>query len=133
MHPFHDCAEGAQGELGDFEELLSERDADDRDAQGHPEQEIDQRQLQPADQEPHHVQQERHRPALIADFLPERVQGDARQLEALQADRNPDDRHAPHAARQHPPERAEKPAADDPQDVEDDTHEQRPPYCVAGR
>lgn len=114
MRALYDCAERAQGELGDLEELFAIRDADDCDAQDQAEQEIAQRQLHPADHKPYHVQQERHSSALIAYFLSEWVQGDARQLEALQADRNPDDRHAPQAARQHPTEPAEKPAANDP-------------------
>ena len=127
MYTLYDCAEGAQGKLGDLEKLLAKRDADDCDAQDQAEQKITQRQRHPADHKPYHVQQERHRPALIAYFLPEWVQGDARQLEALQTDRNTDDGHAPQAASQHPTEPAEKPAANYPEDVEKDAHKWRPP------
>ena len=74
MHPFHDSAKRTQGELGDLEELLPERDSYNGDTQHQTKQEIDQGQLQPTDQEPRDVQQERDGSAFIADLLAEWIQ-----------------------------------------------------------
>ena len=45
MHPFHDSAKRTQGELGDLEELLPERDSYNGDTQNQTKQKIDQGQL----------------------------------------------------------------------------------------
>ena len=74
MHPFNDSAERTQRKLGDLEELFPEWDPYNCEAQEQPKQEIDQCQLQSADQEPCDVQQKRDRSAFIADFLAKWVQ-----------------------------------------------------------
>ena len=74
MHPFHDSAKRTQGELGDLEELLPERDSYNGDTQNQTKQKIDQGQLQPTDQEPHDVQQKRDGSAYKADFLAKWIQ-----------------------------------------------------------
>ena len=85
-----------EGQLGDLEVLLSPRYADNSDAEDHTNERVGDRHLDPAEDDPQDIQKERDRAAVfIHDLLAKRIQGNARKLEALQTDRDPDDRYAP--------------------------------------
>ena len=107
-------AEGRERELRELEALQAEGNTDDRDAPQQPEDRVQQRHLQPSEQKPEDVDQKRPDAALIGDRPAERSERKLSELEALDADGDPDDGDAP----QHPPEdprqSAEDPAENEP-------------------
>ncbi len=84
MNPCYNSAEGAQGKTCDFEKLFPERNSNDRDAKDQAKQKVRQSQRPSAHQKPHDIQEKRDWLAFVMDFLAKRIQGDTRQLEALQ-------------------------------------------------
>ena len=83
-------SEWVQSELRDLENLFPKRDPDNRDAQDKSQEEVAKGQQPSAYKKPDDVQKERYRFPFVTDFLAERVQGNAGQLEALQTDGNAD-------------------------------------------
>ena len=99
----HDrCSEGSERKTCEFEELFAERDTDDRDAPENTAKEIPNSQYEAAENNPKHIQQKRTGTALIFYFLSERIQGQTGKLEALQSDRDADDRNTPENTRDQP-------------------------------
>ena len=87
-------SERRQSELRDFEELLSKRNADDRDAPDQTEQEVADRHLDSEKDQPKDIQKQRYGAAAEYDILSERKKRHARKFEALFSERNTDDRYA---------------------------------------
>ncbi len=99
----HDrCSEGSERESCKLKELPAEGDPDDRDAPENTAKEIPNSQYEAAENNPKHIQQKRTGTALIFYFLAERIQGQAGKLEALQSDRDADDRNTPENTRDQP-------------------------------
>ena len=98
----HPRAERGQGELGDFEKLLSEGDADDRDAQNKADGGVFDGERNAADEKPEDVQNRRARAAAVDNLFAERPERQRGEFETLQPDGDADDRDAPDAARQNP-------------------------------
>ena len=115
MCSYYNSPEWAQGELRDLEKLFSKRNPDNGDAQDKSQEEVAKSQQPPAYKKPDDVQKERNRFPFVTDFLAERVQGNAGQLEALQSDRNADNGDAPQAAGKKPSKSTDESAEDDPE------------------
>lgn len=91
-------AERHECQLGEFEALYSERNADDRNAEHHADSGCGERDFDAAEKNPEHVEQQRCRPCAVADFLPEREERQCREFEALHPDGDADDGQAPQYA-----------------------------------
>ena len=88
-------AERHQCELGEFEALLSERDSDDGDAQDKPHDCCRDGELDSPENEPQDIDKQGKRTASVHHALPEWRKHQSRHFEALETDRNSDDRDAP--------------------------------------
>ena len=119
MGSYYNGSEWTQRQLRDLEKLFSKRDSDNRDAQDKSQEEVAKSQQPPAYKKPDDVQKERYRFPFVTDFLAERVQGNAGQLEALQTDGNADNGDAPHAAGKKPSKSTDESSKDDPENISD--------------
>ena len=122
MGSYYNGSEWTQRQLRDLEKLFSKWDSDNRDAQDNAQEEVAKSQQPSAYKEPDDVQKERNRFPFVTDFLAERVQGNAGQLEALQTDGNADNGDAPQAAGKKPPKSTNESAEDDPEYISYKSH-----------
>ena len=113
MGSYYNGSEWTQRQLRDLEKLFSKWDSDNRDAQDKSQEEVAKSQQPPAYKKPDDVQKERYRFPFVTDFLAERVQGNAGQLEALQTDGNADNGDAPQAAGKKPSKSTDESSKDD--------------------
>src|SRR5579883_1595906 len=118
--------EREEGEARELPVLDREGDPDDRDRTERGEDHVRERDPDSSHEEPDHVHDEREPGAelvLRPDRAPERNEPDDRELHALNAERDPDDRAAEEEAREQILEEDRETAAEeDPEDVSEETH-----------
>ena len=119
--PYYFRAERHQGELCQLEVLESEGDADNGDAENQTDAQMFDRQRHAGENDPQDIHDQRNRAGTPHDFLPERTAGQFRKLEALHADRNADDGHAPQQSADKPRQSAEKSAENKPYKIAENT------------
>ena len=88
--------------------MLSDRNAENRDAPETAENAVSDRHLKAKENDPDQVDEEGKASAAIHNFFPKREKGEACKFEALQANRYADDGDAPKAAGQHPRKTADQ-------------------------
>lgn len=106
--------EGRERQLRNFEKLLSEGDPHDGDAPENAETQVPERHPEAEEDQPDHIGQRGDCPAAVSDILPERAEGQGRELEALFSVGDPDDAEAPEDPGEHPAKAADKAAENEP-------------------
>lgn len=89
------CAERHQREFGKFKALLSERDPDESDAKDKPRDRCRSGELDPSENEPQDIDKHGKRTATVHHALSEWSKHQPRHFEALETDRDSEDRDAP--------------------------------------
>ena len=118
-------AEGGEGEGRQFQVLYGEGDADDGKGEEHGEECMREHDPDAADDQPDDVHERGETPGRsrpVGDFPAEGEQRQERQLDALDAERDADDREAQYDAADQVFKENEYPAEHDPDDVADKAH-----------
>ncbi len=124
-------SEGHQSQLGEFEKLQAERNADDCQAQSQSERGGQPGQRQAEQQEPEKIGQQRDRAgSLIDNIAAERSQRQFGKFEALQTKRDADDRQAAEKSGQQSGSREDKPAQNDPEQITKTGHRVGSPFRI---
>ncbi len=117
------CAERPERELGHFERLDAERNADDGDAVEHACTQIAERHPAADQHHPQDVGQGRADSAAVLHGFAKRRQGESRHLERLNAERDADDGDAQNQSHQCPSDCDGQSTKNDPQDIAENSHD----------
>ena len=121
-------AEGEERQLCHFEALQTEGNADDGDAENDSRDQVTEGKLDAAEEKPKDVDDDGACFLAVNDLFPKGRESETGHFEALHADGDADDRHAPNNADDEPRECEPKAAKNDPKKITEQFHK-IDPFC----